>query len=276
MRLRKRALVAKFFADRGTHLAAMVAYFALLSFVPLVFLSLSLLGLVHRADASDFLVKELSRAFPTTSLKSILTLVHRVQDNAATLGIVGGIALLWSSLSLFSALESAFNIVYGRPNRPFLRGKFIAATVMVATITTLFASLVIGSLGVEVIKRYAPGFIANVVVAYTLSIVVSLLGVFLFVLASYRLLTNADVTVHDVLPGAVLASVILEASFQVVPIFVRFADISPVLRVLGGPVILLLWLYLMANVIVFGAELNWWQSERRVLRAGPAPLDGVA
>jgi YihY family inner membrane protein len=128
VRLRKRALVAKFFADRGTHLAAMLAYFALLSFVPLTFLALSLLGLVHRADASDFLVKELSRAFPTTSLKSILSLVHRVQDNAATLGVVGGIALLWSSLSLFSALESAFNIVYGRPNRRFLHGKGVAAT----------------------------------------------------------------------------------------------------------------------------------------------------
>src|SRR5437660_12819137 len=104
VRLRKRALVAKFYADRGPHLAAMVAYFALLSFVPLTFLALSLLGLVHRADASDFLIKELSRAFPTTSLNSILTLVHRVQDNAATLGVVGGVALLWSSLSLFSAL----------------------------------------------------------------------------------------------------------------------------------------------------------------------------
>jgi membrane protein len=135
---------------------------------------------------------------------------------------------------------------------------------------------VIGSLGVEVIKRYAPGFIANFVVAYTLSIIVSLLGVFLFVLASYRLLTNAEVTVRDVLPGAIMAAVILEASFQIVPIFVRFADISPVLRVLGGPVILLLWLYLMANVIVFGAELNWWRAERRVLRSGPAPVDGLA
>ena len=45
VRPRKRALLAKFFADRGTHLAAMVAYFALLSFVPLIFLSLALLGL---------------------------------------------------------------------------------------------------------------------------------------------------------------------------------------------------------------------------------------
>jgi membrane protein len=275
VRLRKRALVAKFFADRGTHLAAMLAYFALLSFVPLTFLALSLLGLAHRADASDFLVKELSRAFPTTSLKSILTLVHRVQDNAATLGVVGGIALLWSSLSLFSALESAFNIVYGRPNRRFLHGKGVAAVVMVATITTLFASLVVGALGVEVVKRYAPGFVANSVSAYVLSIAVSLVGVFLFVLAAYRLLTNAEVTVRDVMPGAVLAAIVLEASFQIVPIFVRLADVNPVLRVLGGPVILLLWLYLMANVIVFGAELNWWLAERRALRE-PAPVDGLA
>jgi membrane protein len=275
VRLRKRALAAKFFADRGTHLAAMVAYFALLSFVPLVFLSLALLGLVHRADASDFLVKELSRAFPTTSLKSILTLVHRVQDNAATLGIIGGVALLWSSLSLFSALESAFNIVYGRPNRPFLKGKGIAAIVMFATIATLFVSLVIGALGVEVVKRYAPSFVSNYVVAYVLSVTVSVLGVFAFVLAAYRLLTNAPVTVRDVLPGAVMAAVVLEASFQTVPIFVRLADVNPTLRVLGGPILLLIWLYVMANVIIWGAELNWWNSERRALRATGTPADSA-
>jgi membrane protein len=275
VRLRKRALAAKFFADRGTHLAAMVAYFALLSFVPLVFLSLALLGLVHRADASDFLVKELSRAFPTTSLKSILTLVHRVQDNAATLGIIGGVALLWSSLSLFSALESAFNIVYGRPNRPFLKGKGIAAIVMFATIATLFVSLVIGALGVEVVKRYAPSFVSNYVVAYVLSVTVSVLGVFAFVLAAYRLLTNAAVTVRDVLPGAVMAAVVLEASFQIVPVFVRLADVNPTLRVLGGPILLLIWLYVMANVIIWGAELNWWNSERRALRATGTPADSA-
>src|SRR6059036_3351301 len=112
----------------------MVAYFALLSFVPLTFLSLALLGLAHRADASDFLVRELTRAFPGTSVDSILTLVHKVQDNATTLGIIGAVALLWTSLSLFSALESAFNIVYGLPNRPFLHGKSIAAIVMIGTI----------------------------------------------------------------------------------------------------------------------------------------------
>ena len=275
MQLRKRALVAKFYADRGPHLAAMVAYFALLSFVPLIFLALALLGLVHRADASDFLVKELSRAFPGSSLKSILTLLHRVQDNAATLGIIGGVALLWSSLSLFSALESALNIVYGRPNRSFLRGKGLAASVMIGSIVTLFASLVVGAFGVEVLKHFAPGVVGNSAVAYVVSIAVSLFGVFLFLLTVYRVLTNAPVTLRDALPGATLATVLLEASFQVLPIFVRLAGVNVTLRVLGGPAILLLWLYVMSNVIVFGAELNWWQAERRALR-GPAPVDGLA
>jgi membrane protein len=275
--VRRRQLATKFFADRGTHLAAMVAYFALLSFVPLIFIAFSLLGFAHRADASDFLVKELERAFPGTSLESIVTLVHRVQDNATTLGIVGAIALLWSSLSLFSALESAFNIVYGRANRSFLRGKALAATLMVSLITILFVSLVVGAFGVEVLKRYAPGFVSNSVVAYVLSIAVSLLGVFCFLLAVYRFLPTADVSWRDALPGALLAAVVIEASFQILPAFARLADLSPTLRILGAPVLLLLWLYLMANVVVFGAELNWWRSERvRSRRPEPTVLEGLA
>jgi membrane protein len=275
VRLRKRQLVLKFFADRGTHLAAMVAYFALLSFVPLTFLALALLGLARRADASDFLVRELSRAFPGTSLQSILTLVHKVQDNAATLGIIGGVALVWSSLSLFSALESAFNIVYGLPNRTFLRGKLLALTLMVATITTLFVSLVIGAVGVEVLKRQAPGIVSNPIVAYVVSIAVSVLGIFVFLLALYRLLPTADVSVRDALPGAIGAAIVLEASFQVLPVFVRLAGVNPTLRVLGGPAILLLWLYVMSNVIVFGAELNWWIAERRS-SGGVEAVEGLA
>lgn len=276
MRIRKRSLVAKFYADRGPHLAAMVAYFALLSFVPLIFLALALLGLAHRADASDFLVKELTHAFPGSSVKSILTLVHRVQDNAATLGIIGGVFLLWSSVSLFSALESALNIVYGRPNRSFLKGKGVAGGVMLGSIVTLFASLVVGAFGVEVLKRYAPGFVGNGAVAYIVSIAVSLLGVFLFLLAVYRVLLNAPITVREALPGALLGSILLEASFQVLPVFVRLAGVNVTLRVLGGPAILLLWLYVMSNVIVFGAELNWWSSQRRRSRVDADALEGLA
>ena len=256
-----RRVLTKFFGDRGTHLAAMIAYFALLSFVPLLFLSLALLGLVHQADENSFFVRELSKTFPNTSLDSILRAVRAIQANATALGIVGGAFLLWSSLSFFSVLESAFNIVYGRPNRRFLHGKALATMMMIGSLVSLFASLVIGSVGQEVLKRYV-GFSGDSISARVVAIAVSALGLFVFLTSAYYVLTNADLSLREVLPGAITAAVTLEATFQLLPVYVDISKHNPVLQTLSGPAILLVWLYVMANVIVLGAEVNWWRSGR--------------
>ena len=256
-----RTVIGKFFADRGTHLAAMIAYFALLSFVPLLFLALALLGLVHQADQGSFFVRELSKVFPSTSVDSILNAVRAIQKNATALGLVGGFFLLWSSLSLFSVLESAFNIVYGRPNRGWLHGKALATVMMVGSLVALFASLVIGSVGQEVLKRYA-GFAGNATFARVVAIAISGFGVFVFLASAYYVLTNVELTVREVLPGAITAAILLEATFQVLPQYVQISKHNPVLQALSGPAVLLVWLYVMANVIVLGAEVNWWYAGR--------------
>jgi membrane protein len=253
----------------------MIAYFALLAFVPLTFLALASLGLTGRADESSFLVREIKHTLPGTPIDRIVDLVHSVQDNAAALGIVGAVALVWTSLSLFSALESAFNIVYGRPNRSFLHGKGLATILMVGALGTLFVSLLAGSLGVSAVRDYAPGFVGNVVTAYIVSIGVSLAGIFIFLVTCYYALTNAVVSVREVLPGAIFATILLEATFQVLPFYQRYADVNPGLRAFGAPAILLVWLYVMANIIVFGAEINWWRS-RRLEQRGLEELPGLA
>ena len=260
--MRKRALLEKFFADRGTHLAAMIAYFALLSFVPLTFLALALLGLAHRVNESSYLVTELQRIFPSRSIDDIVATVQTIQRNAATLGIVGGILLLWSSLSLFSALESAFNIVYDRPNRPFVRGKLIAVGFMVTSLVVLFVGLVAGGFGFRLLERDSGGVVASSWVAVPLSIGLSTLTVFLFLAVAYHRLTNVALTWQDVLPGATLGAVALQVTFQALPIFLRVSKHVVALQALGAGILLLIWLYVMANVIVFGAEVNWWLGRR--------------
>jgi membrane protein len=255
--------VQKFFADRGTHLAAMIAYFALLAFVPLTFLSLSLLAFTGQPSESSFLVREIKQALPETPIEDIVRLVGTVQDNATALGILGGAFLVWTALSLFSVLESAFNIVYGRPNRPFLQGKGLALGLLVGSLVTLFVALLVGSFGVQVLEDWAPWFIDNPSIAYALSVLVSTLGVFAFIVSAYYVLTNERLRFREVLPGAILASVLLQTSFQILPVFLRYAEINPVMKAFGSPAILLVWLYVMANVIVFGAELNWWRTYGR-------------
>jgi uncharacterized BrkB/YihY/UPF0761 family membrane protein len=89
-----REVVNKFYADRGTHLAAMIAYFALLSFVPLLFLALSLIGLAGEPSESSYLIEQLRRAFPATSIDRLLDVVRTVQGRALELGAVGIVGLL--------------------------------------------------------------------------------------------------------------------------------------------------------------------------------------
>lgn len=252
-----RATFDRFFTERGTHLAAMVAYFALASFVPLIFLALSVLGLLDQADSSSALVSYLEDIFPGSSVDSIVNVVDAVQENAATLSVVGGVALLWSSLSLFSALESAFNILYGRPNRPFLRGKALAVVYMSAALVVLFAGLTVGTLGYDLLRRYASDVVSNRWVALALTVLSSGAALFAFLLSAYYRLPNARLTHREVLPGALLGAVVLVATLQSLPLFVFLTSEVVALQALGTTFLLLVWLYVMANVIVFGAALNY-------------------
>ena len=133
---------------------------------------------------------------------------------------------------------------------------------MATSLVVLFVALVVGSIGYDILKRYAPGFVANDVVAYSSSVLVSTAAVFLFLVVAYERLTNVKLTLREVWPGALIGSIMLQASFQVLPLFVRFSSEVVAVQALGATALLLVWLYVMANAIVFGAEVNWWYGRR--------------
>ncbi len=252
-----RATFAQFFNERGTHLAAMVAYFALMSFVPILFLLLSVLGFLDQADSSSALVTYLEDVFPERSVESIVEVVDAVQRNATTLSLVGAVGLLWSSLSLFSALESAFNIMYGRPNRPFLRGKALAIIYMTSALVVLFFGLTMGTFGYDLLNRYAGDVVSNRWVALVLTLLLSGAALFVFLISAYHRLPNARLSWREVLPGALLVSVSMAVTIQLLPLFVFLTSEIVALQVLGTTFLLLVTLYVLAIMIVFGATLNY-------------------
>ncbi len=127
----------------------------------------------------------------------------------------------------------------------------------------LFFALVVGSIGFDVLKRFAPGFVSNGVIAYSLSVLLSTGAVFVFLVSAYERLTNARLTLREVWPGAALGAVLLQVTFQALPIFVRLSAEVVAVQALGASTLLLVWIYVMSNVIVFGAEVNWWLAQGR-------------
>ena len=265
------AVIEKFTADRGTHLAAMIAYFALLAFVPLLFLMLSLVALAGEPSESSYLIEQLRRAFPATSVNRLVEVVREIQTRGLTFGIVGGVALIWATLGFFSVVESALNIVYGLPNRPFVRQKVLVVLLTGGSLVMFFLALVVSSVGVDLAADTA---VVGGVLAYVYTIAISTVLVFAFVWIMYTLLTNGPLRWRETLPGALFAALVLQASFQVLPVIVRGAGGLVSLQAFGGLVLLLFWLYLMANVVVLGAEVNWWlaRGRKRPVEEPPAGL----
>jgi membrane protein len=269
-----RQILSKFLADRGTHLAAMIAYFALLSFVPLLFLALSLIALAGQQTESSYLIEQLRRSFPAAPVDRLVEVVHSIQEQATSLSIIGGIGLLWAALGFFSVLESAFNIVYGLPNRSFIRQKLLVLVLVAGSLAVLFIALVPGSVGVELTKDAG---VAGGVLSYVYALAVSTALIFGLLWTLYYLLTNAALTWRETLPGALLAAFLLQASFQVLPLFVRLTtDELVALQAFGGLALLLFWLYLMANILVIGAEVNWWRTRGRAQAAAAPEGSGAA
>jgi uncharacterized BrkB/YihY/UPF0761 family membrane protein len=142
---------------------------------------------------------------------------------------------------------------------------------MVGSLAFLFASLVVGAAGAEILRRYT-GIGDNTIFANAVSVAVSVAGIFVFLSSAYVVLTNDNLTWREVFAGAAVAAVVLEATFQFLPAFVRISKHNPVVQTLSGPAVLLVWLYVMANVIVLGAEVNWY---RRYGVPRPAPARRV-
>jgi membrane protein len=251
------SIVGKYLADRGPHLGAMVAYYALLALFPFVFLILSTLGLFGQVSESSFLIKELKRILPAQSEDSLIAAVDHLQDNARWFFWIGLLGMFWSALGFYSALESALNIIFRVSNRGFLKGKGLGIVFVLGSLTVLFVSLSIATTIASWFDRHAP----HDGIFRTLSIVIPTgaagIGSFVFLFVVYRVLTNVELHRGDVWPGALFGAVLFAISFQAVPLYLRFATNLVSLQVFGGIVILLVWLYLMANIILIGAEINW-------------------
>jgi membrane protein len=255
-------IASNFLDDRCTHLAAMIAYYALLSLIPFLFLVLSVIGWVGEPSESSFLIEQLQNVLPGQPVGDLVELVGRLRANAGAYGLIGLIGIVWASLGLLSAVESALNIIYEVPNRPFLRQKLVVTTLVGSSIVGLFMALLVVT---TLVAWIAPQGSTRMVelLASLVSLVFTAGLSFALLLTAYVRLPNTRLTAREVLPGVIFTTVAFQGSFQLLPLYLRFGESLPALEAFGGIVLLLVWLYVLCNVFLLGAEINWWYGRGR-------------
>ncbi|MHB8233371.1 MAG: YihY/virulence factor BrkB family protein [Solirubrobacteraceae bacterium] len=268
----KRSVVS-FYDDQGTHHAAALTYYALMSLFPTLLLGVSLLGLLGQfPDTYEAIVKHLREVVPAVTLAPLNEAVRAAlkSKGTATAGLILAVAAaLYGATGYLEAARRALNVVFGATSgRSFLRRKaidigstFVLMALVITTIVLMFAGgdvvdEVLGS-GAASVWRFArwPGAL------------VSALLVFCFIYY-----VTPDVRhrgLRWMAPGALVGVTLwLGASAAFSTYLANFKSFNVTYGSFAAAIILLVWLWLTNVALILGAEVS-----SAIERAGPEPSD---
>ena len=243
-------------------LAAGVSFYAFLSVVPAMTALVSIYALFSDPAQVEQQVEAASSVLPSEARGLLETQLHRItQASSGSLGlgaIAGILVAMWSANKATKGLFQALSIVYDeKEERSFFKmnGQSLLMTLglIVAALVTIFLIAVfpaiIGALGL--------GAVAGTIT--TLARWPVLIGLVLLALAAlYKVAPDRDQPrLRWASPGALLATGLwLVASIGFSLYAQHFGSYNKTYGVLGAVVVLMLWLFISAYVVLIGGELN--------------------
>ncbi len=246
-------LIREISQDNVSNMAASVAYYTFLSLFPLLLGLIAILGLFL---PSEFVQRQLINFFIQNLPGSVNLLQNNIQDVIrfrGALGLVGLIGLLWSGTGVFSAITYAVNHAWevGKVHPFYIRkprefGMILGVAILsilsmgLSTLVSLLASLGLPNSGVIIhIGSFALAF------AFTLS-------VFLII---YKFIPHTRVRWQKVWPGALFSAILFEAAkFLFIYYLNTFGNYDRIYGPIGSFIVVLVWIYYSAFILIVGAE----------------------
>ncbi|MFO7693022.1 MAG: YihY/virulence factor BrkB family protein [Vicinamibacterales bacterium] len=267
-----------FVSDDLTHAAA-IAYYALLSFLPFLLLSMSVLGAFEagreiRGDVLEFVM----RYFPAQP-DFVASNIDAFTNTRIRLGIGGALGLLWASQGVFGAISTAVNHAWAveRP-RSFWRHRWFSLLMMSTAVMLLFVALLVLSASKASGTPWSAVLFSQMPVLESVADWGNRLTTFLlFVLIVgliFYFVPNTTVRLRDVWPGALLTAVLWRVAYEGFSWYVRSWARASVHGSIATVVWFLIWIYISAVILLYGVEFTAALARIRRERRGPAaPLN---
>lgn len=261
-------IIKRFFGERFFDQGAMLAYYFILSTFPFLLFVLGIVGFLPYTSGD--VISALSLIMPEASYRLLEGNIEAIfDDSRLKLASFSILPALWISSmavqSLVRALNDAYRVIR---NKAFWRGILQDIAVTLGLMFVLPLSLLVPVIE-TVFREIATHivFVDDLVVTYAQvwfilrwSIgAILLFTVFLFV---YKWLPSHHGTFKNSYAGALFATIGILFVSNVFSYYSQFANYEQFYGQLGAFIILLIWFYLAASVIILGGLLNATLIER--------------
>jgi membrane protein len=271
------ALLGRTYAEWTRHHAsqfgAAMAYYMFFSLAPLLVLAIALAGAFFGADAAEGrIVAELQHYIGPNGAAAVQELVRRARgsDSGVSVSIAGIGILLLGAMQVFNSLQTALNAMWNAPEDPEVKRGFKRDLLRLAKkralsfgmvlligfllVVSLLASAALSAAGVY-LSRFGrdPGgmFLLRISeVAISLGSLTCLLAVI------YKILPDVRIAWRDVWFGAVVTSALLTLGRLGIGWYLGRSNLASVYGAAGSLIVILVWVYYSAQILLFGAEMT--------------------
>ena len=266
-------------------MGAALAYYTLFSLAPLLLIVISVAGLVFGEAAArgeiQIQLDALMGPHSANAVQDLLASVHQpAKGVAATL--VGVALLLAGAASVFGELQNALDRIWRVPAneeagsgwQTLLRSRLLSYGMILAMGFLLTVSLVVSAMLAALGHSLQPIFVGwQFIVEVGSSIGGFILAALMFAMI-FKVMPRVHVMWRDVWVGALFTALLFTLGKSLISLYIGRSGVASGFGAAGSLVVILLWVYWSAQILLLGAEFTWVYANqlgsRRPDGAGPS------
>jgi membrane protein len=261
-----RAASSAWVDDYAQSMGAALAYYTMFSIAPLLWMVISVAGLIFGVDAArGEIVGQLQGLMGRPGAEALQAMLLSASKPAESIAatVMSGVLLLVGATSVFAELQDALDRIWRAPKRVtggvwnLLRTRVLSFGMIMCIGFLLMVSLVL-SAGLAALSGFWGPLLAD---WETLASVANI--AFGFVLSTsmfaliYKIMPRVAVAWSDVAIGAVVTAVLFTAGKTLIGLYIGRSGVTSGFGAAGSLVVSLVWVYYSAQIFLLGAEFTW-------------------
>lgn len=252
--------------DHAPRMAAALSYYTAFSLAPLLVVIIAIVGFIYSGDTARIeIIREIQQTAGTDAAEMVDNLIQQGFNPGEGIisTVIAIVTLLLGAIGVFDQLQGALNTIWKVDEEPqeggiltLLRNKLLSFGMILVIGFLLLVSLVISTLLASVDTLLSGILPSTQTLLQVISFVVSLgITAVLFALI-YKVLPDAAVAWRDVWVGALLTALLFSVGRYLLSWYLGNSATASAYGAAGSFVLILLWVYYSAQILLFGAEFT--------------------
>jgi len=265
--------------DNAPSMGAALTFYAILSLAPVLIVATAIAGLWFWQEVAEAeVLRRIQALVGETSarvLQAAILSANRPAVGAAA-GTIGLGAMLVGASGAFVEIQDALNKIWrverksGSILLSAVRQRFLSFSLVLGTgfllLLSLVSSAALGAVASFMghLLPWPVFFLESVDFLFSFGVIALLLA------AIFRLLPDTEIAWNDVWIGAAIASLLLTTGKVLIGLYLAGSAVSSAYGAVSSPLVVLVWIYYSAQIVLFGAEITHVYANKHGSRAKSA------